>query len=90
MIKAKLVLISLILFSLSGSLFANEGDYKVNINTASAEELADVLTGVGEDRAKAIVEYRDSQGPFETMEELTEVKGVGDATLAKNASRIEL
>lgn len=92
MTKAKLVFISLILFSLSGSLFSEETDevYQVNINTASAEELAEALVGVGEDRAKAIVEYRDTQGPFETLHELMEVKGIGNATLEKNASRMQL
>ncbi|MCS3903969.1 competence protein ComEA [Methylohalomonas lacus] len=55
----------------------------ININTASAEELAQ-MNGVGEARAAAIIEYRDEKGKFTSVEELTEVSGIGDATLEKN------
>lgn len=55
----------------------------VNINTASAEELAQ-LNGIGDTRAEAIVEYRNEKGKFTSVEELTEVSGIGAATLEKN------
>ena len=62
----------------------------VNINTADAATLSDRLTGVGPTRAKEIVRYRESYGPFATVEELADVKGIGPATVAKNRARIVL
>ncbi len=62
----------------------------VNINTASAEQLATALNGVGETRAAAIVEYRKAHGPFTSKEQLLEVKGIGQSTLDKNADVITL
>jgi competence protein ComEA len=54
----------------------------VNVNTASAEELS-MLPGVGPARARAIVELRQQRGGFKRVEDLLEVKGIGDAGLAK-------
>ncbi|GAA5525349.1 hypothetical protein Maes01_01918 [Microbulbifer aestuariivivens] len=62
----------------------------VNVNSASAEELAEKLVGIGAVRAKEIVEYRQEFGPFTSIEQLLEVKGVGTATLDKNRARIQL
>ncbi|RFA27764.1 hypothetical protein CAI21_14190 [Alkalilimnicola ehrlichii] len=62
----------------------------VNLNSADAEALAAVLQGVGEQRAEAIVAYRNEHGPFRTVEELLEVKGIGSATLDANRDRITL
>ena len=62
----------------------------VNINQASAEELAEALQGVGESRARAIVESRQVQGPFRSVEALSRVKGVGEATVERNRQRIRL
>jgi competence protein ComEA len=62
----------------------------VDINSADAEQLARVLNGVGMSRAQAIVRYRDQFGPFETVEELSEVQGVGAATVERNRTRIRL
>jgi competence protein ComEA len=56
----------------------------VNINTASAETLAASLEGVGLSKAKAIVAYRDSQGPFKHPDELVKVKGIGLSTVDRN------
>ncbi|RLA94334.1 MAG: hypothetical protein DRG25_02750 [Deltaproteobacteria bacterium] len=50
---------------------------KVNINTASAEELA-TLKGVGEKIAQAIIEYREANGPFKSIEDIKNVKGIGE------------
>ncbi|MFH1654229.1 MAG: helix-hairpin-helix domain-containing protein [Pseudomonadota bacterium] len=53
----------------------------VNINTASAEELT-LLPGIGAKKAEMIVEYRQSK-PFKSVEEVMEIKGIGDKMLAK-------
>lgn len=65
-------------------------DAKVNINTAVAEELSEGLIGVGLAKARRIIEYREAHGPFEQIEELGEVKGIGASTLERNRSRIHL
>ena len=63
---------------------------KVNINTADASTLAANLKGVGESRAMEIVRYREAYGPFASADELTEVKGIGPATLEMNREAITL
>ncbi|WP_160153291.1 ComEA family DNA-binding protein [Microbulbifer sp. ALW1] len=62
----------------------------VNLNTASAEELSEVLEGVGPARAELIVQYREQNGNFSSVEQLLEIKGIGVATLEKNKDRIQL
>jgi len=62
----------------------------VNINKDDATTLAARLDGVGRSRAEAIVRYRDSFGPFVSVEDLLEVKGVGQSILDKNRDRITL
>lgn len=62
----------------------------VNINTASVAELQDKLVGIGEKKAQAIVDYRTKHGNFVSLEQLTEVSGIGKATLDKNRDRIVL
>ena len=66
------------------------GGEAVNINLASAEVLAEALTGVGMAKAFRIVEYREAHGPFESIEELAEVKGIGAGTVEKNRDVILL
>ncbi len=68
--------IILVLF-LATSAFA-----KVNINTANVEELA-TLPGIGSTKAEAIVQYRKDNGQFKKVEDLTEVKGIGDKIVDK-------
>lgn len=62
----------------------------VNINTATAAELAQALTGVGVKRAEQIVALREQIGKFTAVEQLLEVKGIGPRFLEKNASKLTL
>ncbi len=55
----------------------------VNINKASAEQIADALNGIGMAKAQAIVEYRKKNGKFKQPSDITKVKGIGPATFAK-------
>ncbi|MDO9317601.1 MAG: helix-hairpin-helix domain-containing protein [Gammaproteobacteria bacterium] len=61
---------------------------KVDINTADAATLALALDGIGMAKAQEIVAYRELNGEFKSIEELAEVKGIGEATIAKNRDRI--
>lgn len=80
------------LISLFFCLFALSGwaADTVNINQASAEEIADALQGIGMSKAEEIVRYRDSHGAFQHVDELVDIKGVGLATVDKNRDRIAL
>ena len=71
---------------LGASICAAEAD-KININTASAEELAK-LEKVGEKIAARIIEYREKNGPFATIEDIMKVKGIGEKTFELNKDRI--
>lgn len=62
-------------------------DGLINLNTATLEELQ-TLSGIGESKAKAIVEYRDKVGGFTRIEELMEVSGIGEALYEKIKTRI--
>jgi competence protein ComEA len=61
---------------------------QVNINTATAEEIAEALNGVGMSKAQLIVEYREANGPFSHIDELVNVKGIGLRTVDKNREAI--
>lgn len=56
----------------------------VDINTADISILAGAIDGVGEKKAATIVAYRDAHGPFNNIDELSKVKGIGAATVDKN------
>lgn len=60
----------------------------VNINSASAEEIAEALSGVGMSKAQAIVEYREAYGLFGSADEIVFVRGIGDATYQDNKDDI--
>jgi len=60
----------------------------VDINTADAATLAKELNGVGEAKAQAIVAYREQHGPFQSVEELAMVDGIGEKTLAANKDKL--
>ena len=55
---------------------------KININTADVDELIS-LPGIGETKARAIIEYREAYGGFVSTEEIMEVKGIGQSTYEK-------
>lgn len=63
-------------------------ELQVNVNEADAATIADILVGIGASRARAIVEYREENGPFTSLEDLTAVNGVGEATVNNNRERI--
>ena len=62
----------------------------VNVNSASAEEIAEGLKGVGLSKAEAIVTYRESNGSFVHIDELVNVKGIGIRTVDMNREVITL
>ena len=63
---------------------------RVDLNGADAPTLQRELSGIGEAKAKAIVAYRESNGPFSSVDELLEVKGIGKAILDKNREKLEV
>lgn len=63
---------------------------KININNASVEQIASAMTGIGESKAKAIVDYRSSHGKFKSVQDLENVDGIGSKTVEKNKDKITL
>ena len=61
----------------------------VDINTASAKDFT-TLKGIGAKKAEAIVKYRESIKCFKSIDELTNVKGIGKKTLTKNSNDLEI
>lgn len=61
----------------------------VNINTATAEQLSQ-LDGIGKAKAEAIILYRQQHGQFKSVDDITQVKGIGKAILDKNRSMLAL
>ena len=62
----------------------------VDINSASAKEIAAALKGVGKKQAEAIVDYRKKNGPFKSVKDLANVKGVGAKTIENNKANIKI
>ena len=62
----------------------------VNINTADASALAKALNGIGPAKAKAIVSYRDKNGPFKSVDQLAMVEGITQKLIDKNRADIKL
>ncbi|HHS7809894.1 MULTISPECIES: ComEA family DNA-binding protein [Pseudomonas] len=69
---------------------ANSDVQKIDLNGADAATLQKELAGVGEAKAKAIVAYREINGPFASVDELLEVKGIGKAILDRNRDKLEV
>ena len=79
--------------ALAGAVFTSaqapqDAPERVNINTADAATLARVLNGVGLKKAGAIVAHREANGRFDSAADLAKVKGIGEATVARNADKI--
>ncbi|MHA1087173.1 helix-hairpin-helix domain-containing protein [Enterobacter ludwigii] len=69
---------------------ADDDGARVSINSASAEDLARVMNGVGLKKAQAIVSYREEYGPFKTVDDLKQVPGMGGALVERNLSHLTL
>jgi comEA protein len=66
---------------------SNEVSGKVNLNTASLSQL-DTLTGIGATYAQRIIDYRNANGGFKTIDEIQNVKGIGPKTFEKMKDQI--
>ncbi len=84
MTKARHIIAYAILL-IAGIVYAGE---PVNINTADAEALAAAINGVGIKKARDIVSFRQKNGPFESVDELTQVSGVGTQTVEKSRAKL--
>lgn len=62
---------------------------KISLNNASKEELM-TLNGIGESKANAIIEYRNNNGLFKQIEDITNVKGIGNSVYEKIKDRLTL
>jgi len=62
---------------------------KININKASLEDLKK-LSGIGDVKGQAIIDYREENGPFTDIEELKEVSGIGEKTFEKIRDQISI
>ena len=60
----------------------------ININTADSETMVEDLVGVGPQKAMAIVRYRQQHGPFQKVDDLALVDGIGAKTVEQNRSRM--
>lgn len=74
----------------SAKAVSTDNQIEVNINVADVEELDKYLDGIGKAKAQAIVDYRNANGDFESVEALESVKGIGPAIIEKNRDRIVL
>lgn len=74
----------------SDALVITDGDAppRLNVNTATAEELAVGIIGVGDKVAARIVAFREKHGPFARLEDLTRVRGIGIAIVEAQADRL--
>jgi len=61
----------------------------VNVNTATAEQL-ETLPGIGPARAQDLIQWRSENGPFETVEDLLQVSGIGPATLDRMREQVRV
>lgn len=76
------VLVALLL-SFGSSAMAEGNPYAIDLNTATAVELTS-LKGIGPKKAEAVIAYRDKHGPFESVDQIVNVSGIGPKTLQAN------
>jgi competence protein ComEA len=67
--------------------FSNISTAAVNLNTADKAEL-EAVNGIGPQKAEAIIEYRNKNGPFKKVDDLKKVSGFGDKSVAKMRSEL--
>ena len=84
--KFKCAIVGIILSFASWAVWADA----VDINTATADQIASGLKGVGKSKAEAIVKDREKNGPFKSVDDLARVKGVKTAVISKNRDNIIL
>lgn len=87
--KVAVILVFAVLVSFISNFADAENSAKVNINTATVEELMS-LKGIGEKKAESIVEYREEIGSYATIDELKGVKGIGDKIFSKIRDHITI
>ncbi len=80
-----LIIVALILFT--GGYATAEENAKININTATVDELLS-LKGIGLKKANAVIAYRGENGPFTKVEDIKNVKGIGDKIFERIKDRI--
>ncbi|MDQ0216801.1 competence protein ComEA [Oikeobacillus pervagus] len=73
----------------SPSMNGNSEQALININTATSDELQK-LPGIGETRAQTIIEYRETNGPFQKIEDLKNISGIGEKTFEKLQDQISI
>ena len=73
---------------LLGPIWAQAGP--VDLNSADAATLAKELEGIGPARAKAIVEYRERNGKFRSIDEILNVQGIGPQVLEQNKGNLQV
>lgn len=81
----RMLVLSLFLFLFVQAAIAGS----VNINTADASALT-TLHGIGEAKAEAIIAYRKQNGPFKSIEDLANVKGIGQKLVEQNRDKISV
>ena len=73
-----------------GSKKTDDEGIRVSLNSASAEDLARAMNGVGLKKAQAIVSYREEYGPFKTLDDLKQVPGMGSSLVERNLAHLTL
>ncbi len=81
-VLVKAILVTLLF--VPGILFAEA----ININTADKETLMTSIKGVGEKRAEAIIDYREQNGPFKSVDDLAEISGIGQTIVDDNRENL--
>lgn len=65
-------------------------DPQISLNQATAEQLAEVMDGIGLKKAQSIINYREKRGPFSSVEQLKDVPGISTTIMERNLSRLKL